>query len=337
MSKLNYFQTYSQKENHVTNNTMLMLRHVYRTSPVLFEQLMVSILEDDSLSIGLNFEQQKPTGTQIPDAIISQSPMHIYIEAKHGGELNSGQITRHLKEIEKQKQLNAILVGLTAYPISEMQNQIWKQEAKDKDSRFYSITYDNLIEELGNVCLSEPELSEICQDYQDFIDSEGLRPDQHRHLVALLSGTSYADNAEIGVCYELSTRPPKWRRAHLIGLYHHKQISHVGRIRGVFIATVDEAGVKITETEVGNPSDEIKETIGSAIEAAEKHYPGMGKLPHRFYVTDKFVETNFIKSTSGGLMGHRYLEIGQFSKDVPLAGNTPIEEVAAFLGGKSFE
>lgn len=57
MSAINYFQTYSQRENHVTNNTMLMLRHVYHASPRLLEKVLQALLDEDEVEIGPRFEQ----------------------------------------------------------------------------------------------------------------------------------------------------------------------------------------------------------------------------------------------------------------------------------------
>ena len=72
MSDLNYFQIYSQPENHVTNNTLLMLRHVYRTSPLLMERLLTSLAEDDTIKVGLEFKQQQRTASQVPDGFLRQ-------------------------------------------------------------------------------------------------------------------------------------------------------------------------------------------------------------------------------------------------------------------------
>ena len=38
MSSITDFQRFSQRETHVTNNTLLVLRHLYRVSPALVHE-----------------------------------------------------------------------------------------------------------------------------------------------------------------------------------------------------------------------------------------------------------------------------------------------------------
>ena len=54
MSKVSYFQRFSQRENHATNNTLLVLRYLYQVSPLKLEQVFSELLEIQ-LSIGLTF------------------------------------------------------------------------------------------------------------------------------------------------------------------------------------------------------------------------------------------------------------------------------------------
>ncbi|PRY91001.1 hypothetical protein [Donghicola tyrosinivorans] len=82
MTAISHFQTYSQRENHVTNNTMLMLRHVYRTSPILLENVLQALLENADIEIGPRFKQQSVAGHSVPDAVLSQFALHIYVDAK---------------------------------------------------------------------------------------------------------------------------------------------------------------------------------------------------------------------------------------------------------------
>lgn len=57
MSRVSYFQRFSQRENHATNNTLLLLRHLYQSSPFKIGRVLTSLVEAE-LSIGLMFEQQ---------------------------------------------------------------------------------------------------------------------------------------------------------------------------------------------------------------------------------------------------------------------------------------
>jgi hypothetical protein len=57
LSRVSHFQRFSQPENHATNNTLLLLRYFYQSSPFKIQSVLTSLLETD-LSIGLAFEQQ---------------------------------------------------------------------------------------------------------------------------------------------------------------------------------------------------------------------------------------------------------------------------------------
>ena len=105
MSQISHFQVYSQRENHVTNNTLLMLRHVYRVSTALFESVLQSCIDDCNFSIGPQFVQQQRESDSVPDALISQKPFNLYIEAKPFIGLGDDQIVRHLKSIQSKKNL----------------------------------------------------------------------------------------------------------------------------------------------------------------------------------------------------------------------------------------
>lgn len=98
MSRVSHFQSYSQPENHATNNTLLVLRYFYQLSPFKLQRVLSSLLEMD-LSVGLAFEQQVRGCASVPDALITREPLHIFIETKRGGNLDLNQIRRHLKSI----------------------------------------------------------------------------------------------------------------------------------------------------------------------------------------------------------------------------------------------
>src|ERR1035441_8893207 len=117
MSRVSHFQRFSQPENHATNNTLLLLRYFYQSSPFKIQKVLTSLLETE-LSIGLTFEQHIRGDASVPDALIKQEPLRIFIETKRGGDLDSDQIRRHFKSIVKREAgtsrvEGAILIGLT--------------------------------------------------------------------------------------------------------------------------------------------------------------------------------------------------------------------------------
>lgn len=352
MSNLNFFQTYSQKENHVTNNTLLMLRHVYRVSPDLFEKFLHGLLEDDSLEVGVTFSQQTvlplktTTKKSVPDGVISQEPFSVFIEAKTVGSLNKSQIVSHAEALSGNKIQNGHLIGLTVGAADESLAEDLRQACDKHGVQFHWCTYQQVCDNLSGRCGEHPELAEIVEDYVDFINKNDLLPTRHHTMVALLSGRSHQDNARFGICYELASRPAKWRRAEYVGVYTNKAIRHVGRLSSVVVARLGEGAgqyssdrLQISDHEYGSDtlSEEAKKQLLEAIEAADTLYGYVSQVDHRYYITEKMVETNFSKDSSGGLWGHRYFDIGKYFEKPSALSSMNIEDIAKGLNGRKFD
>ena len=58
MAVLNQFQQYSQGENTVTNNVLLMLSSLYEINPKYYEEFIKGLTENDQYEVIPNFRQQ---------------------------------------------------------------------------------------------------------------------------------------------------------------------------------------------------------------------------------------------------------------------------------------
>jgi hypothetical protein len=317
---------------------MLMFKHVYRVSPRLLEDVLQGLLEEDEAEIGPRFEQQVGAAHSIPDAVLSQKPLNIYFEAKHGDGLKYDQLERHMKSIcEKGHPANsAFLIGLTTNSISESDHERWKGNAlKEFGLTFLSITYRELLEILSAVCMNFPDLQEVFEDYQAFIGGENLLPDQHRKIAVMLCGQSWRENVDHGVYYEPAQRNPKWTRANFLGVYRKKRVSHIGRILAAAICRKVNGNLLVDLEEFGTLTAEHRERISTAIDAAS-YYPTLGVEAHRYYLVDTFWEINVQKTSSGGLMGHRYLDIEELA-NIQAEPNLSTRQIAAELSNADFE
>ena len=83
MNTIHYFQRYSQRENVVTNNTLLLFSRLYTHNPYSFGGFINECL-DAPLGVGVSFVQQKRASSKgsVPDGLISQSSFKIVIETK---------------------------------------------------------------------------------------------------------------------------------------------------------------------------------------------------------------------------------------------------------------
>lgn len=195
MADLSYFQKYSQRENHITNNTVLMIRHLYRVSPQKVNDLLKQLVGLTDDLVGLTFKQQVRTPHSIPDAQIEQSSLRIYIETKRGGTLDPDQIVRHLKSLTGDSASTngiRVLIGLTSDRISDASLDRFRKEANSVSAIFANITFAELLSALNEFCEDyEQDLSEVIRDYEAFLLSEGLLAKPYAWMVAFPCGTSW--------------------------------------------------------------------------------------------------------------------------------------------------
>lgn len=341
MSALNHFQTYSQRENHVTNNTMLMLRHVYRVSPRLLEAVLQALPGEGAdvaaFEIGPRFEQQVRRAHSVPDAVLSQEPLNVYLEAKHGGELYDDQLDRHIASIAEQDHPlgSAVLVGVTRDEVAADALAGWQEKAQAHKVAFVAATYRSMLDALEGACAGERDLADILDDYRAFLGGEGLLPDRHRKLAAIPGGTSWRENVAHGAYFEPASRNSKSVQAAFLGTYHNKHVSHVGRIEAVAVCRVANGALHIDEEELGPLTEAHRTRIAAIVEAAI-YYPGLGTEPIRYYLVDRFAETDLRKISSGGMRGLRYFDVAELAGVSDVPQDARAEDVAEMLRGTSY-
>jgi hypothetical protein len=337
VSDITYFQRYSQAENHATNNTLLILRYFYQSSPYKLQGVLSDLLGDSNLNIGLTFQQQEKTKSTVIDGLIRQSPFEIYIEAKRGGGFDLVQMRGHIDSIKAKHPLSnesAILLGLTKEPISETERQTIFKYARENGVRFEAVTFTQILASLkDNYERHEVELAEIVQDYESFLIASNLREARNRWLIVFGAGTSKKENLRYSLYYDGAHRPSR-RGYGFLGLYHEKTISHVGAIVAIAVTKVENGELTIT-TEEGKLSEEQKEQIRDA--TFETTYYDLKSSPHRFYLVDGFEETSFRKESAGSLWGARSFDLETVIDKYDPRHTYSSAEVAAALKGKVWQ
>ena len=260
MAKISYFQRYSQRENHTTNNTLLIMRHFYQASPQKISTVLSNLANDIELSVGLVFEQQVRLSAGIPDALISQTPLDIYIETKRGGKLDQEQIERYIDSIRNDSKTQTVLFGLTRTAIEKKLRDKLGRKANKKNIVFVPITFADIVRELDSVCEShESALKEILSDYEDYLKDEDLLP-----IGELMSvfpcGISIEENIKHRLYFEPPNRPSK-KDSKFIGLYKKKCIRRLASIKTVVIGRKGSDNFIVTDTEKGMLSDEERDRI----------------------------------------------------------------------------
>lgn len=115
MPEVTRFPHYHQAENVVTNHVMVMLRMLYEVSPKLLEALLRALCADE-VTVGPRFSQQVSSAHSVPDGLVLQEPLAVFVETKLGAAFDPAQLRRHCQTIVERLpgQKGSFLVSLTS-------------------------------------------------------------------------------------------------------------------------------------------------------------------------------------------------------------------------------
>lgn len=314
MSKVHYFQRYHQKENVVTNNTLLLFSSLYNYSPNKFKQFIESLTEIE-INVGVDFSQQEKSKSSVPDGIITQSSFKIVIETKLWDNFNNHQLKSHLNEFGNEKE--QILLALAPKHIGEEQkNKLIREvsqfnKANDKNVNFINVTFKKIIETYKEVILEyDIELKDIIDDFEDFCSASGLLPVTAPRMLVVACGWTLKHNFERNVYYDPSDRG--YTRCTHLGIYNNKSVQGIGKIENIITAHIEDSELIITNSTNGKPTEQqivnVKNIINDAVEELGWNI-GQG---HKFFCVDNFYKTDFRKNTPNGLLGRRYFYINDY-------------------------
>lgn len=339
MTQVSYFQRFSQKENTATNNTLLLLKYFYQENPIQFEKAINALADDTTFSIGPQFEQQKPQGNSVPDGLISQEPFEILIETKDGQKLNAGQIKRHLSgDANKPSQgTKRLLIGLTTSPTTQEDFNIFHKMASSYGSTFIAKTFSDIVTSLReSISEQDVHLQNILNDYEQYLFDDDLMPEGDI-LYGIPCGISMAENVHHKIYFEPAKRWSK-SRGKYIGLYSNKCISYLGEPKTILTGIVRGKKFKILGEELGKTTPDTIKRIQAAI-ADCTYFPDFAKSEHRYYLFDSLEETEYSKTSRGGIWGTRRfdLDIILENKKSGTSKNMTLKSVASQLSQLTFE
>jgi len=331
MSRISFFQRYSQRENHATNNVMLALRYVYENSPRKLQNVLQSLL-DENFQIGLTFSQQRRGSDSIPDAIIAQTRLGFYFETKTNGALQKNQIERHIDSIKSADagSNGSVLVGLSPKKADPELVRSCKEYAKRHEIGFVAITFLELLEALGNE-FKEYETAglEILEDFRAYLTGENLLTNAAQQLVVVPCGQSYEENINFRVYYEPSNRPNKAGNGYL-GIYKDMSVRWIGTVR----TAIEYDARNPANTSPGNTSgrdiEKIKEVIGAAT-----YHSLQTAGPHRYYFFEQLFETDYRKISKGGMQNRRNFDLTE--RIGPDVEKMSVEQIAEKLKSETWE
>jgi hypothetical protein len=319
MSKIHYFQRYTQKENVVTNNTLLLFSRLYNDSPSRFEDFINELLVDDliNVEIGLRFNQQSGNGkrTSIPDGAIIQKSVKVLIETKLYDN-DSGQILRHLEGFDAEETQIMLLVNPfeSAQHFDIQVNKLVNEYNQEHNQHiaFASVTFKQIIDAFASVLPDyHVEFKDMLDDFAEYCRNDGLLPRQRFEMRAVLSGDSFSQNMTHNIYYCPASRG--YSPHNYIGLYKNKSIKGVGVLQKVIFANVDSLTKQFLKLEVRQgamPTDEDKARILAIMDEAWVNNGWDIYEKHQFFVVEKFFPTNFKKITLYPILGTKFFDLG---------------------------
>lgn len=346
MSKIHYFQRYSQKENVVTNNTLLLFSRLYNDSPSRFEDFINSLLTNENnrvnLEIGLRFRQQEgnKSGSSIPDGSIIQKGMKVLVETKLYDNNDSGQLLRHLDGFDNEDTQVLLLVNATEttpkfnIKVHKLVDEF--NETNNKRVEFCSVTFKEVIDALDDVLFDyDVEFNEMLDDYREFCEGQDLLP-RHKFIMrAIVAGGSLTDNLKHGVYFDPIERG--YSKHRFVGVYKNKSVRGIGELQKVVWADYDQRTEEFTKLEIkegaGLTAEEKNRVIAIMHDALNNN--GWDIFTnHQFFIVDKFVPTNFKKITKYPIQRTKFFDLGS---ELGLEELPSCVEIAELLKEKTWE
>lgn len=334
MSEIGYFPKYSQKENQITNYTLLVLKQLYVESPTLFQEFIEGLLtgEGKNINVGVSFAQQESyscsAGKSIMDGVIKQEPFTIFVETKTSDWFYNDQLNRHLENLSG---INGQKVFLALANFDGLKNESKafydiKEKYRDcKDLIIKNIEFEDFLSALKELNVKSEMLINMIAEYELFLNDSDLLPTWKQRLDVVNCAISEKDIKKYGVyvCPE-AKGAYKHVRSKYFGIYGNKKVDTIAEINGV--CTVDECNNISVSWFNGETSS--REDLINIVKTKSEAFPDF--RPIQVFALDNFRDgINFEKDSPGGMFGSKkYFNFGTKIKD--------IDELAKLISNKNW-
>lgn len=339
MSEIHYFQRYSQPENVVTNNTLLLLQRLYQYRPRLLQDTLAGLFDDDRspINVGVSVAQQQRVGERgIPDGALLQESFRLLLETKLDKGFNAAQLERHLASFRDEKGKVLLLLSPESLSDREVESLV-RTAAQEKGILVLSRTFEDLITSV-RTALDERDydMSDMLADYEKFCGHEGILPEAQYCMRAITAGGTIEQNRRYRLYYDLSSRG--YSDHAYLGLYQGKAVRSIGLISNIICADLVNDKLNVLSEDFGKPAtaEELERIRHVMIEAATD--PGWDiTTGHRFFLVGEFRETNFRKSTPRPIMRTKFFDLRRYMPEEHRKQLPTVEVIARLLTGRSWD
>nr|WP_319997559.1 hypothetical protein [uncultured Draconibacterium sp.] len=321
MAVLNQFQQYSQGENTVTNNVLLMLSNLYEINPKYYEEFIKGLTEDsDNYEVIPSFRQQVGNkGDGIIDGHIQVKATKIIIETKLHGLEWIEKLVKYGKSFEKNEYRLLFHLSSKKYSIKKIE-QIENRLTEIKEVgkiNFYSLTYQDLVDQLKELASNyqyEQYLQRLNEHFEAYCLGMGLMPKSNHILRAMACGQSYDLNIKHKFYFDLANRG--YSEFNYLGIYKWKSVRYIGKVENMIRADWNEKdGLIIKDSKFDVSVDQQNRLIEAIKESLKK---GWGvDYDHRFFLLKDFEQTDYKKVSPGGIFRVRYFNLENVLNNIP--------------------
>jgi hypothetical protein len=337
MATINQFQQYSQGENVITNNVLLMFSLLYEISPRYYEEYISGLIEDfNYYSVIPNFQQQRGNaGNGIIDGFIEMKSSKIIIETKvHGLEIIN-KLVKYTDSFSKDE--IKLLFHLSSNKYDDNQIEIIRTTIKEKhpdfNINFHSLTYTQLVEQLNYLYTNynyDSQLKRIAEHFEEYCRNSNLL-EQKNILRAMACGQSFDLNKKHQFYFDLASRG--YSKFNYLGIYFWKAVRFIGKIENVIVADYDNYSntLKVHWSESNITIEQQNKLIAAIVDSENQGWSISQN--HRFFLLKDFHETFFEKISSGGIFRVRYFDLRDYLGKKP---SQNVEEIAEQLRTKNW-
>lgn len=328
MATTHQFQRYSQPENVVTNNVLLLLRRLYELKPQKFERVLSLLMADQTeagreLEVGPRFRQQIRGPERVADGLISQQGFDILIETKLGNAFDPAQAIGHLAQVSNSPNAVVLLLGAAVTRDDPTLAPFFVEVAARPNIRAIVCSFRALIDACREcIAVHEESLLDLVDDFEGFCVETRLLATDEDIMFVPPCGKSYEENIQYRLYYCPASRP--MRSGAWLGIYANKAVKAVGKIE-LRVEVSRVAGTLQIDPAV-EPSDLLR--IEQAERAATTRWPDLLKVPMTFYLCSDMELTEFKKDSPGGIAGHRYFDLSKLrDRNQPLTAKSIADEL----------
>lgn len=320
MAILNQFQQYSQGENTVTNNILLMLSNLYDIRPKYYEEFIKGLVEDENYyEVIPTFRQQIGNrGDGIIDGFIQTKATKIVIETKLNGLESVEKLLKYTKSYDEFESKILIHLSSQRYEIHQVQ-EIKKRLSEFNLGKisFHSLTYQDLVDQLKYIASTysyEHYLLRLSEHFESYCLGMRLIPQSNHILRAMACGDSFDLNLKHKFYFDLASRG--FSDFKYLGIYGWKAVRFIGLVENEIVADWDAENGLLIKSHKKTVTEEQRNRLIAAIQDALSLGWGIDS-DHRFFLMSETADTEFIKKSPGGIFRVRYFDLEEVFEKVP--------------------